>query len=285
MIIAVASGKGGTGKTTVATSLALSLEGDVQFLDCDVEEPNARIFLSPQITEAYDVHMPVPQVDETACTHCGLCQDVCAFNAITVIKGKVLIFPELCHSCGACTRLCPSHALSEVDKKVGCIEKGLTRQVRFVQGELTIGESTPAPLIKAVKKTTDPSATVIIDCPPGTSCPVIESVKGSDFCLLVTEPTPFGLSDLMLTVAMLRELGLPFGVVINRADLGTDDTVSYCTREHIPVLLQIPFRRDIAEAYSRGIPLADALPEYQQRFRELERAIAQLVAAQPHPLS
>jgi MinD superfamily P-loop ATPase len=279
MVIAVASGKGGTGKTMVATSLALSLDGDVQFLDCDVEEPNARIFLKPEITEAHDVHMPVPHVDESECKHCGLCQEVCAYHAIVVIRQEVLVFPELCHSCGACTLLCPCHALFEADKNVGRIETGTSRHVRFVQGELSIGESTPAPLIKAVKKTTRPSATVIIDCPPGTSCPVIESVKGSDFCVLVTEPTPFGLSDLMLTVAMLHQLGLPFGVVINRANLGTGDTAAYCEHEHIPVLMQIPFRREIAEAYSRGTPLAEAFPEYQDKFRELFREISQLTSA------
>jgi MinD superfamily P-loop ATPase len=279
MIISVASGKGGTGKTTVATSLALSLEGDVQFLDCDVEEPNARIFLKPEITEAYDVHMPVPQVDESKCKHCGLCQEVCTYNAIAVIKDKVLVFPELCHSCGACTLLCPHHALAEVDKNVGRIEIGRSPHVRFVQGELTIGESTPAPLIKAVKKTMDSSATVVIDCPPGTSCPVIESVKGSDFCLLVTEPTPFGLSDMMLAVGMLRQLRVPFGVVINRADIGTGDTAAYCEREHIPVLMQIPFRREIAEAYSKGTPLAEAFPDRRADFRDLFGSVSQLTSA------
>lgn len=276
MIISVASGKGGTGKTTVAASLALSLEGNVQLLDCDVEEPNARIFLKPEITEAVDVFMPVPHVDESMCEHCGVCQQVCAYNAIAVIRDKVLIFPELCHSCGACTLLCPHQALTEVNKNVGRIESGTSHHVQFVQGELTIGESTPTPLIKAVKKRTDPSAAVVIDCPPGTSCPVIESVKGSDFCLLVTEPTPFGLSDLMLAVSMLRQLKLPFGVVINRADIGTGETAAYCQREHIPVLLQIPFRREIAQAYSRGVPLVEAFPEYRDKFRQLAAAVARL---------
>jgi len=279
MIVSVASGKGGTGKTMVTTSLALSLEEGVQVLDCDVEEPNARIFLKPEITETSDVHMPVPQVDERKCQHCSVCQQVCAYNAITVIKDKVLIFPELCHSCGACTLLCPHHALTEVDKNVGRIESGSSHHVRFVQGELTIGESTPAPLIKAVKKRTDPSTTVIIDCPPGTSCPAIESVKGSDVCLLVTEPTPFGLSDLKLAVSMVRQLRIPFGVVINRADVGTEDTAVYCEHEHIPVLLQIPFRRSIAEAYAKGVPLVEAFPEYRTKFRELFRQINQLTSA------
>jgi MinD superfamily P-loop ATPase len=265
MIISVASGKGGTGKTTVATNLALSLN-NVQFLDCDVEEPNAHIFLRPHIKKRYPITIPVPQVDLSKCNFCGKCAQVCAYNAIAVIKDKVLIFPELCHGCGACSYLCPQKAIKEVGREIGIIEIGDRDGVDFGHGRLNIGEAMSPPLIRAVKECIDSSRIVIIDAPPGTSCPVIESVKDSHFCLLVTEPTPFGLHDLKLAVQTLKELKIPFAVVINRSDLGDQGVDDYCKTEGIPILMRIPFKKEIAIAYSKGITIVEALPEYKREF-------------------
>jgi MinD superfamily P-loop ATPase len=292
MIISVASGKGGTGKTTVATNLALSLnEGvhpvrnstfpdkeihisnGVQFLDCDVEEPNAHIFLRPHIEKSFPVTIPIPQIDLAKCNFCGRCAQVCAYNAIAVIKDKVLVFPELCHGCGACSYLCPQDAIKEVGREVGVIEVGKRENIKFVHGRLNIGEAMSPPLIRAVKKCIDFSKTVIIDVPPGTSCPVIESVKGSDFCLLVTEPTPFGLNDLILAAQALKELKIAFAVVVNRSDLGNQGVDDYCKRENIPILMRIPFRKEIAMAYSKGTTIVEALPEYKEKFIGLHKAI------------
>jgi len=269
MIISVASGKGGTGKTTVAVNLALSLNGNVQFLDCDVEEPNAHIFLKPEITERHSVSIPVPKVDEEKCTYCGKCREVCAYNAIAVMKNVILIFPELCHGCGGCTLLCPKKAIKEVGKEIGVMQIGKAGIIEFINGKLHIGESMATPLIRAVKKNILNGKIVIIDAPPGTSCPVIESIKGSDYCILVTEPTPFGLNDLMLAVEVVRKLKIPFAVVINRAGLGDNKTEEYCQKENIPILMEIPFCKDIAVSYSKGIPIVDALPQYKIYFREL----------------
>ncbi|MDP8299706.1 MAG: ATP-binding protein [Candidatus Tantalella remota] len=275
MIISVASGKGGTGKTTVSTNLAFSLEEDVQFLDCDVEEPNAHIFIKPDIEKTEVVSILVPEVDESKCTFCGKCQQVCAYNAIAVLppgdnsKGKILVFPELCHGCGACSYLCPENCIKEVPRDVGVVEIGKRGYIEFIHGKLNIGEAMAPPVIRAVKKHIDPGKTVIIDAPPGTSCPVISSIQGADFCLLVTEPTPFGLNDLILAVEVLRKMDISFGVVINRSDLGNDETDKYCERENIPILMKIPFKREIASAYSEGVPIVEAFPEYMKEFQEL----------------
>lgn len=272
MIVSVASGKGGTGKTTIANSLALSL-GKVQFLDCDVEEPNAHIFLKPHINERISVGIPVPEVDESKCSFCGKCADICVFNAIVVIKKKVLFFPELCHGCGGCAYICPEKAIKEVERAIGVIEKGNSGTIAFTHGILNVGEPMAPPLIRQVKKRINSSTHAIIDASPGTSCPVVEAVKGSDFCLLVTEPTPFGLNDLKLAVGMLRKLTIPFGVIINCADIGDEEVEKYCKSEDISILMTIPWDRRIAEAYSRGIPLIEALPEYQHSFSQLYETI------------
>ncbi len=268
MIISVASGKGGTGKTTVATSLALSLPG-TQLLDCDVEEPNSHLFIKPAFTRKESVSIPVPRIDDSKCTYCGTCQRICMYNALAVLKDKVLVFPELCHGCGACHYLCPEGAIQEVPKEIGHIEAGSRDGLDFIHGRLNIGEAMAPPLIRAVKNAALPDKTTVIDAPPGTSCPVIEAVKDSDYCILVTEPTPFGLNDLMLAVLVMRKLTLPFGVVINRADLGDLNTETYCARENIPVLLRIPFERRIAEGYSRGDTIVRSVPEYKERFESL----------------
>jgi MinD superfamily P-loop ATPase len=269
MIIAVASGKGGTGKTLVATSLALSLDISVQFLDCDVEEPNAHIFLKPTLDRNETVCIPIPEVDEAECTFCGKCAEVCAFNAIAVIKDKVLVFPELCHGCGACSYLCPEDAISEAGKEIGVVEAGRAGKIDFVQGKLNVGEPMAPPLIRRVKEKIEPDRTIIIDVPPGTSCPVVEAVGGSDFCLLVTEPTPFGLNDLTLAVEVIRKLGIPCGVVINRSGIGDDETEKYCCSEGIPILLNIPLDVEIAHLYSKGIPLVQGMPEWRGAFSSL----------------
>jgi len=286
MVIAVASGKGGTGKTTIAINLALSL-GNVHFLDCDVEEPNAHIFLKPEITHAEWVNIPVPKVNEDRCTYCGKCAEVCAYNAIAVIKEKVLLFSELCHGCGGCSLLCPEDAIEEIDRPIGILEKGKANSILFTHGKLNLGEALAVPLVRAVKRASPEinpnnsqaisnNQVTIIDVPPGTSCPVIESVKKSDFCLLVTEPTPFGLNDLILAVETLRKLRIPFGVVINRADVGDKKTDEYCEREKIPILMRIPMDRDIAMAYSRGIPMIEVKPEYKKEFLNLYKKMEEL---------
>ena len=273
MIVSVASGKGGTGKTTIATSLALSLNGNVQFLDCDVEEPNSHIFLKPVIQRREPVGIPVPEVDLSKCTQCGQCGEICQFSAIVPMKKTVLVFSELCHGCGGCSLVCPEEAIREKDREVGVIEIGSANGMAFVDGRLHISEPMAPPLIRAVKKYIDGEHTAIIDVPPGTSCPVIEAVKGSDFTLLVTEPTPFGLHDLMLAVEMIRKLDIPFGVIINRSDVGDTGVSEYCRRETIPLLLEIPTKRKIAEAYSKGIPLVECLTEYRDLFRSLYNKI------------
>lgn len=275
MIVAVASGKGGTGKTTVSTNLAFSSDNKVQLLDCDVEEPNAHIFIKPDIDDIRNVCVPVPEIIDEKCSLCGKCQDVCEYNAIAVIpskgetKGKVLVFPELCHGCGACAYLCPEKCINEVPRPVGVLESGKKEHISFSHGKLNIGEAMAPPLIREVKKRIGHDTTVIIDAPPGTSCPVITSIEGTDFCILVTEPTPFGLNDLKLAVEVLKDMDIPFGVVVNRSDLGDGKTADYCRENEIPVLMEIPFDKNIAAAYSRGVPIVEEFPEYRDKFREL----------------
>jgi MinD superfamily P-loop ATPase len=283
VIISVASGKGGTGKTTVAVNLALSIEKGVQFLDCDAEEPNAHIFLKPVIKNTEKVSIPVPEVDEAICMYCGKCRKVCAYNAIAVLppssgkKGSILVFPNLCHGCGSCRYFCPPEAIHEVDKEVGLLEIGSVDSIQFIHGRLNVGEAMAPPVIRQIKKYINPARTVIIDAPPGTSCPVVESIRGSDFCILVTEPTPFGLHDLVLAVEVLKKLNIPFGVVINRADLGNNKTQEYCKSQNIPVLMQIPFKKEIAVAYSKGEPIVFAFPEYRKSFVELYDTIRESI--------
>jgi MinD superfamily P-loop ATPase len=283
MIISVASGNGGTGKTMIATSLALAVEenGWVQLLDCDVEEPNAHIFLKPMIASREPVNIPVPHLDQTKCTYCGKCAQICAYNAMAIFEKaqKVLVFPELCHGCGACSYLCPEDAISEEDRAIGYVEMGRAGGIDFVHGKLDVGQAMAPPVIRKVKQHINPEATVIIDVPPGTSCPVVEAVEGSDFCILVTEPTPFGLNDLVLAVEVVRKLEIPFGVIINRAGVGDSSVEEYCTREAIEIILTVPLETRIAGGYSQGLTLIEALPEWKDRFTGiLHRIVGRQVA-------
>jgi MinD superfamily P-loop ATPase len=296
MILAVASGKGGTGKTTVATSLAIVLAtrngGDdsgpmprnVSFLDADVEEPNAALFLKPILNARREVGILIPEVDPAQCTYCGRCAEVCAYNAIAVVNEKVLIFPELCHGCGSCTLNCPEQAISEKLNVIGVLEAGLAGPVRFAQGTLDVGQAMGVPIIRELKRkhlTVAGDALVILDAQPGTSCPVVETMKDADFCLMVTEPTPFGLHDLRLAVEVARgELGLPVGVVVNRDGIGDSGVDHYCDSEDIPILMRIPLDRRIGESISEGQALVDAMPEYRPLFRDLYQSILREMAVQ-----
>ena len=271
MVIAIASGKGGTGKTTVATNLATVRSRNdmpVQLLDADVEAPNCHLFVNPVIEKELSVELLVPVVDETRCTLCGKCAQVCEFNAIGVFGKSVLVFPELCHACGGCRIICPENAISEEGHKTGVVKTGRSESLLFVSGELAIGEAKAPPAIREVKKNVIEGLN-IIDAPPGTSCPVVEAVRDADYVLLVTEPTPFGLNDLALAVEMVRKLNRPFGVIVNRSNIGDERVVRYCQRESIPVLLEIPESRAIAEAYSSGKLAVDVQPKFSELFHSL----------------
>ena len=277
MIISIASGKGGTGKTTVATNLALVLGDRVELLDCDVEEPNAHLFLKPQIDRTEQVDTPIPLVDEAKCTFCRKCAEICRFNAIAVVDRKVLVFPELCHSCGGCVAVCPEGAITEIGRELGTVNYGHRNGFKFINGRLRVGEAMSPPLIKRVRAARDPERITLIDAPPGTSCPVIAAMNGADFILMVTEPTPFGLHDLKLAVEAVRLLGIPCGLVVNRADIGDDKVFAYAREEGLPVLLTIPFERGIAEAYSRGETIIEALPQWRAKFLQLFADIEALI--------
>jgi MinD superfamily P-loop ATPase len=279
MIISVASGKGGTGKTLVATSLALALKDfyKVQLLDCDVEEPNDYIFMKPVVTYQESVSIPVPEIDKEKCDFCGKCAGVCAYKAIAVWGKQVMVFAELCRGCGACSYFCPKKAIKEQPRSFGVIESGHAEGINFVQGKLDIGEAMSPPVIRKVKSLIKNEGVTIIDSPPGTSCPVITAVKDSDYCLLVTEPTPFGLNDLILAVETVKELKIPCGVVINRNTGGEGKVDQYCRKEKIPMLLTIPLDIEIARQYSRGITLVKAMPQWEKSFVEVFEKIQEIV--------
>ena len=281
MRITVASGKDGTGKTTIATSLALSLAEDGHpplFLDGDVEAPNAHLFLHPAFEQRQDVAILIPQVDESKCTYCGKCAEVCQYHAIVVVGKKALVFPQLCHGCGSCTLVCPEHAIREMPDVIGVMERGSAhRDILFARGVMDIGEPMAVPIIRQLKKWAQrqPGQVEILDAPPGTSCPVVESMRGADFILLVTEPTPFGLHDLRLAVQVARELAIPTGVVINRDGSGDAQVDEFCKLEGIPVLMRVPFERAIAEGVARGRTLTEIHPEFRRQMREMFALIVQ----------
>ncbi len=273
MIIAIASGKGGTGKTTISASLAKASSGPITLLDCDVEEPNAALFFGNEPVSTEDFHVDVPLINTDSCTGCGKCRDICRFNAIVIIKGKASVFPELCHSCGGCTLVCPEKAITEEPSKTGEITVSVHGNVRLMSGLLDIGKAMSPPLIRELKRMASDAETVIIDSPPGTSCPMVTSVEDADYIVLVTEPTPFGLNDLKLAVETVRKLCTPFGVVINRSDSGDESVREYCASEIIPLLLEVPEDRAVAEAYSRGIILSDVNSKYRVMIEGLLKSI------------
>ena len=272
MKVAIASGKGGTGKTTVAVNLAVTASHSgrsVAYVDCDVEEPNGHIFLKPTLGAEKPVGVMVPRVDEDKCTHCGQCGEICQYSAIVSAGRIVMVFAELCHGCGGCSLVCPTGAITEVLHETGKVQAGSAGPIGFVHGLLNVGQAMSPPVIRAVKAAAPDAEVALFDAPPGTSCPVIESVRGCDFVVLVTEPTPFGLHDLKLAVEMLRELNLPCGVVINRSGLDDQETLSYCRTNAIDILAEIPDDRGIAEAYSRGEIICETLPDLSRSFRRL----------------
>lgn len=278
MQIAVASGKGGTGKTTIATSLALSLAGiaKVRYFDCDVEAPNGHLFLKPTFSESTPAIIRIPQIQTETCVACGRCVEVCQFHALAKVGKNILVFPQLCHGCGSCTWNCPETAIVEVSNPIGTLEQGLAPEnIEFFRGQLTISEPMPTPVIRQLKKMGHPlpNTTDIFDAPPGASCSVVETLRGVDFALLVTEPTPFGLHDLKQMVGILRDMSIPAGVVINRDGIGDNAVETYCTAEKLPILLRIPFDRQIAEGVSAGKTLIDIYPEYSALFQQLVNQI------------
>ena len=278
MIISIASGKGGTGKTTVAANLAVSLKTPVRLLDCDVEEPNLHLFLPPEKSETEKIKTLVPEILEDKCTFCGKCETLCQFKAIAIIAGTAaMTFSELCHSCGGCFKVCPEDAILESYRELGTITRGNNQDIELVYGRLRVGEAMAPPLIKKVKSNAPLDAVNIVDSPPGTSCPVIASIGDSDFVILVTEPTPFGLHDLKLAVGAVQMLHLPFGLVINRSDIGNQDVKDYAASIGMPVLMEIPFDRQIAEATTNGKLMARELPGYREKFLEIFEQIDEIV--------
>jgi len=276
MILSVASGKGGTGKTSVAVNMALSI-GNVQLIDCDAEEPNVYLFLKPKISKTKAIEVSVPIVNEKLCNRCGKCADFCQYNALFVGSNEVLVFADLCHSCGGCALVCPAGAISEVKYRIGTLKQGATETANLVYGELEVQKPMAVPIIREVKRHIRKDKNVILDSPPGTSCPVIQTLKGSDFCILVTEPTPFGLHDLKIIVQVLETMEMPFGVVVNRAGVGDKKVYEFCEEKTIPVLLEIPYDRRIAELYSQGIPFSEEMPEWKNKFRTLFENVKELV--------
>lgn len=280
MRITVASGKGGTGKTTVATNMAVSLADKfaVQFLDADVEAPNAHLFLEPRIEKVFSVKMLHPEVDMGLCDLCGECAKACEFSAIAILGDKVLVYDDLCHGCGVCSMVCPKRAITEVPRELGVIEEGTAHGFPFARGVLNVGESIAAPLVHELKRRIVPDRLIITDAPPGTGCPTIAAIEGADVAVLVTEPTPFGLHDLKAAVGVARSVEVPVVVVVNRDGIGDDRVERYCEEEGIPIAAKIPFDREVARLYAEGTLLADELPEWKERFRELFRTIQGVLA-------
>lgn len=272
MRIAVASGKGGTGKTTVAVNIAAiaAENGNNSFyIDCDVEEPNGALFLKPEINRSKIVKVPKPLIDAEKCDGCALCKEICQYNAIVVIRDKAMAFHELCHSCGGCRLVCPTEAITDMDVEIGTVSEGRAGDLGFLQGELEIGVPSAVPLIRELKREIPDSCDAIIDAPAGASCPVTETIRDTDYIVLVAEPTPFGLNDLRIAVETVRILGGPFGVVINRAKEGYNNINEFCRLEGINILGEIPDRRSAAESYSKGEMLYKTFSEFRGYFESI----------------
>lgn len=282
MQIAVASGKGGTGKTTIATSLALSLAklAKVRYFDCDVEAPNGHIFLKPVFDQISPAVILIPQIQPEKCTACGHCVEVCQFHALAKVGKTILVFPQLCHGCGSCTWNCPENAIIEVPNPIGTLERGMAREnIAFLRGQLTISEPMATPIIRQLKKMEQPSEDFvdIFDAPPGASCSVVETLQGVDFALLVTEPTPFGLHDLKQMIGIVRDMNIPAGLVINRDGIGDDSLEELIEQEQLPILLRVPFNRLLAENLAAGQSLVDVMPEYREVLVKLYQEIREIV--------
>ena len=287
MIVAVASGKGGTGKTTVSASLAWVWERPLVAVDLDVEEPNLHLFLRPQLSWRASAFVEVPEADRSRCTLCRKCSDLCQFKAISVMGKMLLTFPEMCHSCGGCLAICTEGALSPGRRELGIVEGGRARNAQFLSGRLRVGEAMSPPLMRTVKRRLDvmlaePGTDAILDCPPGVSCPAVNAVMDSDFILLVSEPTPFGLNDFVLAVEAFTPLGKPMGAVINRAGLGDSSLHRFCQEKGIPVLCEIPYKRSIAEEYASGNILAAMNPKMETLFCELRDCVIALTQEHGH---
>ena len=273
MILSVASGKGGTGKTTVAVNLALSV-GFCQFMDYDVEAPNAAFFLKPDIKHIQKVEMKHPYFLKEVCNACGECAEFCNFNAVAVAGDEVIFFPELCHGCGGCLLVCPEGAVREKDVEIGKIKKGFSKPgINFYMGDLKPGYMRTISVQAALDKFIEKDILVIIDCPPGTACPMVFSVKDSDYCILVTEPTPYGLNDLLISIEVLKDMNIPYGVIINRDGIGNDEVENYCRKNNIKILLKIPNDMEIAKYYSRGESMLDYDISWKGKFENILKEI------------
>ncbi|MFW5885775.1 MAG: ATP-binding protein [Halanaerobium sp.] len=273
--LSILSGKGGTGKTTLAVNLALALD-NVQLLDADVEEPNDYLFISPEIEskETESVMRLIPEVNDDKCTACRKCVDFCEYNALAMMLDNVLVFEEVCHSCGGCKIVCPEDAITEKEKELGKLRHDSLPDLDFWQGELNTKEEKAVPVIEKLKTKIDRNKKVIVDSPPGTTCPTIEAITDTDFTIVVTEPSPFGLHDLKMVIEMLNDISQPFAVVINRAEADSDYLIEdYCQAEEIKVLLKIPFSRQIAELYSEGIPFVGELDGWEDKLQQLYQEI------------
>jgi len=284
MNIAVASGKGGTGKTFLSTNLFNVLRKsfkDVAYYDCDVEEPNGHLFIKPEKTVEEVINVEIPEVDSSKCIKCGKCEEICQYNAITIIAGKPYVFEDLCHSCNGCNLVCPVSAISNIKYRVGTVKSGELANAKFYSGCLDVGKVLTIPIIKRLNRYFHENSDYIniIDAPPGTSCPVVASVNSVDYVVLVTEPTKFGLNDLNLIVKMLKNFNVPYSVVLNRSGLGKNSLIEdFCQKENIPLDLKIPFSREISTVYSSGGLFSDYSEDFQKDLLNLFETIKERLA-------